>query len=171
MAEEFHILTQEYLGIREKIHIVGHDIGGMIAFTYALRYASDVASVIWSEFPLPETSNYEENQPTPALFHFVFHQIRDLPETLIAGKELEYLTHFYHRLAYNSMGITVEDAGFYTLAFSQLLATRRYQGRFGSLPLVRARCGRKQKVVERERESEGPIACDVGRSKWVSKAR
>jgi pimeloyl-ACP methyl ester carboxylesterase len=118
MAEDLHILIQLHLSIKDKVHIVGHDIGGMIAFTYASRYASDVASVIWGECPLPGTSSYEEVKATPALFHFVFHQIRDLPETLIAGKEREYLKHFYDKLAYNSAGITPEDVDHYTLAFS-----------------------------------------------------
>ncbi|KAJ4991677.1 alpha beta hydrolase fold protein [Stagonosporopsis vannaccii] len=124
MAEDIHLLIQNHLGIKEKIHVVGHDIGGMIAYAYASRYSDDVASVIWGECPLPGTSSYEQVKATPALFHFVFHQIRDLPETLIAGKEREYLTHFYNKLAYNSAGITKEDADIYTLAFSQPGAIR-----------------------------------------------
>lgn len=124
MAEDLRILMQEHLSIQDKIHVVGHDIGGMIAYAYASRYANDVASVIWGECPLPGTSSYEEVKATPALFHFVFHQIRDLPETLIAGKEREYLTHFYNKLAYNSAGIAKEDVDIYTLAFSQPGAIR-----------------------------------------------
>ena len=124
MAEDLHTLVQDHLGIKDKIHVVGHDIGGMIAFAYASRYADDVASLIWGECQLPGTSSYEEVKATPALFHFVFHQIRDLPETLIAGKEREYLTHFYDKLAYNSAGITKEDVDVYTLAFSQPGAIR-----------------------------------------------
>ncbi|KAJ4379369.1 hypothetical protein N0V86_005414 [Didymella sp. IMI 355093] len=124
MAEDLHVLVQDYLGIKDKIHVVGHDIGGMIAYAYASRYADDVASVIWGECPLPGTSSYEEVKATPALFHFVFHQIRDLPEALIAGKEREYVTHFYNKLAYNSAGITKEDVDVYTLAFSQPGAIR-----------------------------------------------
>jgi pimeloyl-ACP methyl ester carboxylesterase len=124
MAEDLHILIQDYLGIKDKIHVVGHDIGGMIAFAYASRYAGHVASVIWGECPLPGTSSYENVKATPALFHFVFHQIRDLPETLIEGKERVYLTHFYNKQAYNSAGITKEDVDIYTLAFSQPGAIR-----------------------------------------------
>ncbi|KAF3049389.1 hypothetical protein E8E11_009295 [Didymella keratinophila] len=124
MAEDLHILVQDYFGIKNKIHVVGHDIGGMIAYAYASRYADDVASVIWGECPLPGTSSYDEVKATPALFHFVFHQIRDLPEALIAGKEREYITHFYNKLAYNSDGITKEDVNIYTLAFSQPGAIR-----------------------------------------------
>lgn len=124
MAEDLHILIQDYLGIKDKIHIVGHDIGGMIAYAYTSRYADDVASVIWGECPLPGTSSYEEVKTTPALFHFGFHQIRDLPEALITGKEREYITHFYNKLAYNSAGITKEDVDVYTLAFSQPGAMR-----------------------------------------------
>ncbi|KAF3035945.1 hypothetical protein E8E12_005769 [Didymella heteroderae] len=114
MGEDLRILVQDYLGIKEKIHVVGHDIGGMIAYAYASRYADDVASVVC----------YEEVKATPALFHFVFHQILDLPEALIAGKEREYITQFYNKLAYNSTGITKEDVDVYTLAFSRPGAIR-----------------------------------------------
>lgn len=124
MAEDLRMVVRDHLGIQDKIHIVGHDIGGMIAYAYASRYANDVASVIWGECPLPGTSSYEEVKATPALFHFVFHQIRDLPEALIAGKEREYITHFYNKLAYNSAGITKEDVDVYALAFSQPGAMR-----------------------------------------------
>ena len=116
MAEELHVLIQDHLSIKDRIHIVGHD---MIVYAYVSRYADDVASVVWGECPLSRTSSYEEVQATPALFHLVFHQIRDLPETLIAGKEREYLTHFYNKLIYNTAGITKEDVDIYTLAFSQ----------------------------------------------------
>jgi pimeloyl-ACP methyl ester carboxylesterase len=48
------------LEIYQKIHVVGHDIGGMVAFAMATRHPSRVASVNWGECPLPGTSVYEE---------------------------------------------------------------------------------------------------------------
>jgi pimeloyl-ACP methyl ester carboxylesterase len=48
------------LGIDEKVHVVGQDIGGMIAFAMAARHPSRVASVNWGECPLPGTSVHEE---------------------------------------------------------------------------------------------------------------
>jgi len=124
MAEDLHILVQEHFGIKEKIHVVGHDIGGMIAFAYASRYPDDVASVIWGECPLPGTSCYENVKGTADVFHFVFHQVPDLPEFLIAGKEREYLKHFFDKISYNSAAILPADLEHYALAYSQPSAIR-----------------------------------------------
>lgn len=124
MAEDLHILVQHHLGIKEKIHVVGHDIGGMVAFAYGSRYSDDVASLIWGECPLPGTSTYEAVKGSPDVFHFVFHQVPDLPEFLIAGKEKEYIKHFLDKIAYNSAAITPKDLDHYALAYSQPGAMR-----------------------------------------------
>ncbi|KAI4653169.1 uncharacterized protein J4E79_008682 [Alternaria viburni] len=124
MAEDLRILVQSHFGIKEKINVVGHDIGGMIAFAYASRYPDDVASVIWGECPLPGTSCYENVKGTPDVFHFVFHQVPDLPEFLIAGKEREYLKHFFDKISYNSAAISPADLEHYALAYSQPGAIR-----------------------------------------------
>jgi pimeloyl-ACP methyl ester carboxylesterase len=124
MAEDLHILIQSHFGIKEKIHVVGHDIGGMIAFAYVSRYPNDVRSVIWGECPLPGTSCYENVKGTPDVFHFVFHRVPDLPEFLIAGKEREYLKHFFDKISYNSAAISPADLEHYALAYSQPGAIR-----------------------------------------------
>jgi pimeloyl-ACP methyl ester carboxylesterase len=124
MAEDLHILIQSHFGIKEKIHVVGHDIGGMIAFAYVSRYPDDVSSVIWGECPLPGTSCYEDVKGTPDVFHFIFHRVPDLPEFLIAGKEREYLKHFFDKISYNSAAISPSDLEHYALAYSQPGAIR-----------------------------------------------
>lgn len=124
MAEDLHILIRDHFGIKDKIHVVGHDIGGMIAFAYASRYSEDVASLIWGECPLPGTNLYEEVKALPDVFHFVFHRVPDLPEFLIAGKEREYLKHFFDKQLYNSAAISPADLDHYTLAYKQPGAIR-----------------------------------------------
>lgn len=124
MAEDLHILIHAHLGIKEKIHVLGHDIGGMIAFPYACQYVEDVASLIWGECPLPGTSIYENVKGIPDVFHFVFHRIPDLPEALIAGREREYLKHFFDKQMYNSAAIGPADLEHYTLLYSQPGAMR-----------------------------------------------
>jgi pimeloyl-ACP methyl ester carboxylesterase len=124
MAEDLYLLIQDHFGIKEKIHVVGHDIGGMIAFAYAMRYPENVASIIWGECPLPGTSTYEKIKGTPDVFHFVFHCVPDLPEFLIAGKEREYCKHFFDKLLYNSAAIVPADLDHYALAYKQPGAIR-----------------------------------------------
>jgi pimeloyl-ACP methyl ester carboxylesterase len=124
MAEDLHILIRDYLKIKEKIHVVGHDIGGMIAFAYATRYPNDVASLIWGECPLPGTFAYEDIKASPDVFHFVFHRVPDLPEFLISGKERDYCKHFFDKIIYNSAAITPQDLDHYALAYAQPGAIR-----------------------------------------------
>lgn len=123
MAEDLHTLVQSHLVIKEKIHVIGHDIGGMIAFAYASRYPEHTRSVIWGECPLSGTSYYEQIKSTPDVFHFVFHRVPDLPEFLIAGKEREYLKHFFDKIVLNTAAITPADLDNY-VAYSQPGAIR-----------------------------------------------
>ncbi|KAF2125244.1 soluble epoxide hydrolase [Dothidotthia symphoricarpi CBS 119687] len=124
MAEDIFMLIRYHIGIKRKIHIVGHDIGGMIAFAYASRYPEHVASLIWGECPLPGSTFYEQVKSMPDAFHFVFHRILDLPEALIAGREAIYLKHFFDKQSYNGGAITQLDLDFYTNAYSQPGAMR-----------------------------------------------
>jgi pimeloyl-ACP methyl ester carboxylesterase len=123
MAEDLFILIRE-LGINSKIHIVGHDVGGMIGYAYASWYPDHVASLIWGECPLPGSTFYEQVKSNPDAFHFVFHRILDLPEALIAGRESIYLQHFYDKQSYNRAAITQSDVAFYTNAYAQPGAMR-----------------------------------------------
>ncbi|KAJ5142219.1 hypothetical protein N7526_003214 [Penicillium atrosanguineum] len=75
MARDLFSLLHDHLGITQAIHLVGHDIGGMVAHAYVTQYPDHVASVIWGECPLPGTSVYDVNKRMPEQFHFVFHTI------------------------------------------------------------------------------------------------
>lgn len=124
MAEDLFALVNLHLGIEDKIHIVGHDIGGMVAHAYASRHPSHVKSVVWGECPLPGTSAYEENKIMKQQFHFAFHSVPDLPEALVTGRERLYLKHFFDKLALNTGAITSADLDHYTLMYSQPGALR-----------------------------------------------
>lgn len=116
----------EHLAITEPIHLVGHDIGGMIAFALASRYPELLSSVTWGECPLPGTSAYEADRTTHAVqqFHFIFHRVLDLPEALTAGRERIYLNHFFSKIAYNANAISSDDLDYYAGVYSQPGAMR-----------------------------------------------
>ena len=119
MAGDFHSLIYDHLNIKDKIHVVGHDIGGMIAHAYAASFPEDTASIIWGECPLPGTTFYNDTKDSLQLFHFNFHKVLDLPETLVKGNERAYLKHFYDKLCYNAAAITPGDLNYYTEQYSQ----------------------------------------------------
>ncbi|KAL9003362.1 MAG: hypothetical protein Q9188_003756 [Gyalolechia gomerana] len=118
LATDLHTLLTTHLNITTPVHIVGHDIGGMIAHAYAHLFPNDVASLIWGECPLPGTTEYDDTKHTPTMWHFDFHSVPDLPELLVSGHEKQYLKHFYDRLAQNPAAFTEADLDFYATLYS-----------------------------------------------------
>lgn len=176
------------LGITSKIHLVGHDIGGMIAWALATRHPDRTATLTWGECPLPGTSVHEEDRTTDRAvdqFHFIFHCVADLPEALIAGREHIYVSHFFDKLAYNAAAIGPRDLGVYVRSYSRPGAMRcamevyrafgedgeenrawlGKNGRFGAVPgfclsgEMSAHCEQAERMVGEVHE-EG--TCEVG---------
>lgn len=114
MAEDF-VQLLDYLSVSEPIHVIGHDIGGMIAYAFASRHPERTASVNWGECPLPGTTSFEEDWTIHATqqFHFHFHNVPELPEALVSGREQIYLEHFYNKNGYNEAAISGEDRAHY----------------------------------------------------------
>lgn len=125
LATDLHILVTEHLNIKEKIHAVGHDIGGMIAHAYVAQFPSDVESLIWGECPLPGSTVYEKTRHNPDVWHFDFQSHHpDLAVSLVSGKEELYLTHFYERLAQKPGVFTDEVVQTYIRQYSRPGALR-----------------------------------------------
>lgn len=127
MATDLHSLLTKHLGITSKAHVVGHDIGGMVAHAYASRFPDSTASVAWGECPLPGTSAYErvcKEEAHGGLWHFVFHWQTDLPEALTEGRERVYINTFYDRLCVNTKAITPADVDHYAFMFAKPGAMR-----------------------------------------------
>lgn len=126
MAEDI-IQLLDALGITDKVHLVGHDIGGMIAWSMAARHADRIATVNWGECPLPGTAAHEEDRTGARgvhQFHFVFHCVRDLPEALVSGREEIYITHFFNKVAFDTAALGPADVEHYVRAYSQPGAMR-----------------------------------------------
>ena len=112
------------MNIKDKVHVVGHDIGGMIAAAYAMKFPQSVKSVAWGECPLPGTKVYDKaviEEARGGLWHFVFHWQIDLPELLVDTPEKVriYIKSFYDRLCRVPTAIGPEDLDYYTKVFSQ----------------------------------------------------
>ena len=125
LAADLHTLLTEHMGIKEPVHVVGHDIGGMIAHAYAAQFPADVASVIWGECPLPGSSIYEASKHSTLMWHFDFQSHRpELAAALVAGKERLYLKDFYDRLGQNQAAFPPEVVDFYAMQYAQPDALR-----------------------------------------------
>jgi len=97
MAADIHgLLTQ--LGLEHHIRLVGHDIGTMVAYSYAAAHRADVTKLVLSEAPIPDPSLYEFPALTaagPGAWNFGYFSLTNgLPETMIKGKEVEWVNLF-----------------------------------------------------------------------------
>ncbi|KAL8705486.1 MAG: hypothetical protein Q9201_001417 [Fulgogasparrea decipioides] len=118
LATDLHSLLTEHLGIKDPVHVVGHDIGGMIAHAYAHIFPDAVASLTWGECPLPGTTVYDDYKNSPLLWHFSFHSVPDVPELLVTGHEKQYIKRFYDEFSQNPAVFTEADVEFYATQYS-----------------------------------------------------
>ena len=100
VAEDIHQLVTK-LGFKT-IFLAGGDVGALMAYPYAAAHPTEVKKLAVWEAPIVGLTAPGR---TP-VWWFFFHQVPDLPEALVNGKETTYLSWFYHNLAYNPAAIT-----------------------------------------------------------------
>jgi pimeloyl-ACP methyl ester carboxylesterase len=118
MAGDIRSLLQDHLRIDEPVVIAGHDIGLMVAYAYAQRFPDAVSRLVLMDAPLPGTAVFDRVLTDPRVWHFAFHGARDLAETLVAGREREYIPYFVNARIFNPAAITAADLDVYVSAYS-----------------------------------------------------
>ncbi len=109
VAEDIYQLVGQ-LGLGP-IHLVGHDIGMMVAYAYASAHPDQVRTLVLAEAGLPGLGleAFFDSSKHPELYHFGFFRTPNLAETLIAGRERLFIAHFIRQLAHDPTGVTDED--------------------------------------------------------------
>ncbi|MER7193834.1 alpha/beta hydrolase [Streptomyces flaveolus] len=78
--------------------LAAHDIGAWVALSLALNHESQLRGVALLDAGIPGITLPETIPTDPArawkTWHFAFHLVPDLPETLLAGREREYVDWF-----------------------------------------------------------------------------
>lgn len=78
--------------------LAAHDIGAWVAFSLALDFESQLHGVALLDAGIPGATLPEAIPTDPErarkLWHFAFHLVPDLPETLLAGRERDYVGWF-----------------------------------------------------------------------------
>lgn len=99
-------------------HVVGHDIGGMVAYAYATQYQTRTLAIL--DNSLPGVGDWENVIRNPRVWHFAFHQKRDLPEALICGgKEELYISNFIKDRSFDAAACSDRDLAVYAAAYGQ----------------------------------------------------
>src|SRR3954470_14860940 len=112
VAEDIHQLVGK-LGFKT-IFLVGHDWGTQVAYSYAAAHPTEVKRLTVMELTIPGFAP----PGRPPIWWGLFHQVPNVPEALVQGKEMIYLSWFYHNLAYNPAAITQADINEYVSHYS-----------------------------------------------------
>lgn len=86
--------------------LAGFDVGGMIAFAAARDHASRLRGAVVMNTVLPGIDPWSATLSDPRIWHFAFHSIPKLPETLVAGHQREYFDYFIEALVGNKAAVT-----------------------------------------------------------------
>ena len=117
----------------EEIYLVGHDFGGPTAYAYASAHPEDVKKLVILDVAIT-IDEQEQNEFYKRLFHLSFNAQPDIATQLVAGREREFLTHFY-RDCYNPGAFSLEDIDEYVASFSAPGAMRASMAHYGALPI------------------------------------
>jgi pimeloyl-ACP methyl ester carboxylesterase len=93
LAEDVHRLLAG-LGI-ERAHVVGHDIGGWVAYALARLHPDSVSSVLVMETLLIGIEPFQHLDIDVPMWHGEFHMVPDLPEALVADRQAAYFRYFF----------------------------------------------------------------------------
>ena len=81
----------------DKVRVVGHDIGLMVAYAYAAKYPQEVEKLALMDAFLPGVTGWEGIYNNSGFWHFRFYG--PTPEALVKGRERTYFEHFWNDFA------------------------------------------------------------------------
>ena len=87
----------EHLGLGP-VHIVGHDVGGAVAYPYAAQWPDEVRSLTFIESSLPAFGQEElMDVAKGGSWHFGFNMSGDIAEELVRGRERLLIDYWMRR--------------------------------------------------------------------------
>jgi pimeloyl-ACP methyl ester carboxylesterase len=121
MAVDIHELTASLE--LDRVRIVGHDIGLMVAYAYAAQFPEVTERVVLMDAFLPGIGSWRNVWLLRDLWHFHFYG--DVPLALVKGRERTYLEHFWNDFAADrKRSVPEADRRFYARAYAQPGAMR-----------------------------------------------
>ncbi len=111
--------VMRHLGF-DRVSVVGHDIGLLVAHAYAVTYPKEVKLLVILEGLLvgiePMWTEFARN---PLSWNFGFNETPELPEKLTAGRERILLRWFFDNISVRPEAITKEAEDEYVRTYSE----------------------------------------------------
>ncbi len=108
----------------QRVTLVGHDVGGQIVYAFLHAFPNELHRAVIMNVAVPGVAPWSDIKRNPAIWHFAFHAIPDLPETLVAGRQAEYFAYFYDRLSARAGGVSQRARAVYAEAYARPEALR-----------------------------------------------
>ena len=102
----------------ERVQLVGHDIGLMVAYAYAAQYRAEVGKVVLMDAFLPGVGEWKSVWLLRDLWHFHFYG--ETPLALVKGRERIYFEHFWNDFAADkTKSVPEADRRIYAAAYGR----------------------------------------------------
>jgi len=116
LAKDIRSLVRQ-LG-HERVKVVGHDIGLMVAYAYAAQYPAEVGKVVLLDAFLPGVGQWKDVWLLRDLWHFHFYG--KTPLALVKGRERIYFEHFWNDFAADkTRSVPEKDRRIYAAAYAR----------------------------------------------------
>jgi pimeloyl-ACP methyl ester carboxylesterase len=120
MARDVHALIAQ-LGLG-KVFVIGHDLGAMVAYSYARQFPAETRGAGIVDMPIPGIDGWDVAVASAPAWHFGFHQGlhggTGVAEALVAGHEAYYFRSFVDRVAGHPEAISDGDVEVYAAAYA-----------------------------------------------------
>jgi pimeloyl-ACP methyl ester carboxylesterase len=119
VARVFHEFVAINLGT--PLHVVAHDFGAWVAYTWALLFQNDFKSLTLMEAGIPGVTLTNDVQVSDyrRKWQFIFQLLPDLPAQLTEGKEDIYVGWWFKNKVHNPGSVPAQDVAAYVSAYAR----------------------------------------------------
>jgi pimeloyl-ACP methyl ester carboxylesterase len=121
-----------------RVALVGHDLGGHVAYAYAAQWPDEVSHLVFVESSLPSFGQEEAMDVSKGgSWHFGFNMAGDISEELVRGREFLFVDHFLRREGvglYDANAVGTADVEHYARALARPGALRCSFSYYRTLP-------------------------------------
>jgi pimeloyl-ACP methyl ester carboxylesterase len=136
VGTDLHRLMAERLG-HDRYTVIGHDIGMWVGYAMAADRPQTIERLGLVDAVIPGIAQsppmFMPQSENRLLWHFMFNQLSDLPETLISGREEAYLGWLFDNYAYRPGAVARDE---YMRAYAPPGAMRAGLSYYRAIPLT-----------------------------------
>jgi len=99
--------------------VAGHDVGGQIVFALLRDHPEILSGAVIMDVVIPGVAPWEKVIRNPRIWHFAFHAVPALPETLVSGHQSAYFDFFFNVLSKDGASIADDAREIYARAYSR----------------------------------------------------